>query len=651
MNKFTARIACLLITLCVPVFAQTQSTRSNTLKSTAVPNLVKFSGTARDVAGKPVAGVAGITFSLYQEEIGGAALWMETQNVKTDAAGHYTVSLGAEKPLPVELFGGGGARWLGVQVEGQAEQARVLLFSVPYALKAQDAETLGGKPASAFLQVLRNQNETGGNNVQKLPPPTHGNGTLNFIPLWTATNIIDKSSLFQSGLNVGVGTTAPSALLDVAGTTNLRSTLTLFPNGSAPALALWGTSLSVAKTGIITFVAGQTFPGGGGGTITGVTAGTGLSGGGTSGNVTLNLDATKVPLLASANTFAQAQTVNSNAQIALRVTGSAPSSAVIFGRATDTAGAPSEGVLGMADGTSGIGVLGVSNGPSGFGVEGNGRMNGVLGFSTTVSSIWDTYLTVGVHGDTGITNGIGVLGTVDGGYGVKGISDGTVINTAGTYGAAGPPSGFGGIAGVWGDAANHVGTYGSSTNYAGVLGESRSSDGVRGISHAASASGVAGTNDAPGGIGVYGGTTGGGPAGYFAGNVTVVGTISSYNNTPTVANGLASIVFQFSFSSNGGGNNVYQNLYTPPSDGVYRITAFQECTATSGGGTFFSLTVVWTLPTNGSSGGSVFGPDCKLLNGSSGSVVAHVKGGTPIQYNYAGMNAPFQTLLLIEKLL
>jgi hypothetical protein len=50
---------------------------------------------------------------------------------------------------------------------------------------------------------------------------------------------------------------------------------------------------------------------GGGGTITGVTAGTDLTGGGTSGTVTLNLDTTKVPQLGTANTFAATQTIGS----------------------------------------------------------------------------------------------------------------------------------------------------------------------------------------------------------------------------------------------------------------------------------------------------------------------------------------------------
>src|SRR5271156_6950040 len=46
--------------------------------------------------------------------------------------------------------------------------------------------------------------------------------------------------------------------------------------------------------------------------ITGVTAGTDLTGGGTSGNVTLNLDTTKVPRLAAANSFTGNQTVKGN---------------------------------------------------------------------------------------------------------------------------------------------------------------------------------------------------------------------------------------------------------------------------------------------------------------------------------------------------
>jgi len=43
------------------------------------------------------------------------------------------------------MFASGQARGLEVQAEGQEPQPRVMLLSVPYALKAGDAQTLGGQ--------------------------------------------------------------------------------------------------------------------------------------------------------------------------------------------------------------------------------------------------------------------------------------------------------------------------------------------------------------------------------------------------------------------------------------------------------------------------------------------------------------------------
>jgi hypothetical protein len=127
--------------------------------SATVPRLVSFSGKATDTQGKAVSGIAGATFAIYKEESGGSPLWLETQNIQADAKGNYAVQLGATKPdgLPQDLFSSGEARWLGVTVNGGNEQARVLLLSVPYALKAADAETIGGLPASAFVLAGKGQ--------------------------------------------------------------------------------------------------------------------------------------------------------------------------------------------------------------------------------------------------------------------------------------------------------------------------------------------------------------------------------------------------------------------------------------------------------------------------------------------------------------
>ena len=291
-----------------------------------VPTLASFSGILTDLDGKPITGVAGVTFSLYKDSEGGVPLWMEVQNVRPDETGHYTVALGATKNegLPTGLFASGEARWLGVQAEGQAEQPRVLLLSVPYALKAGDASTVGGLPASAFM--LANSGAAAGksSNPSTTAPPSAtgkavtpanpavtGKGTLDYIPMWDSASDIINSVIFQKTSKVGISTTSPAQLLDVNGKTDIRDTLTLFPNSTDNTLGVSGTSFKVSSTGLVTFISGQTFPGAG--TITGVTTatGSGLSGGGTTGSLSL-----KVPSAGITNAMLQNSKVTLNASTA-----------------------------------------------------------------------------------------------------------------------------------------------------------------------------------------------------------------------------------------------------------------------------------------------------------------------------------------------
>ncbi|MFY9911089.1 MAG: hypothetical protein WAK56_14685, partial [Candidatus Sulfotelmatobacter sp.] len=125
-----------------------------TAANATVPPLIQFSNVATDEGGNALSGVVNITFSLYAAQQGGEPLWTETQNnIQLDATGHYSVQLGITKPngVPTTLFTSGEARWLGVQIAEQEQQPRVLLLSVPYALKAGDAATIGGLPPSAFV--------------------------------------------------------------------------------------------------------------------------------------------------------------------------------------------------------------------------------------------------------------------------------------------------------------------------------------------------------------------------------------------------------------------------------------------------------------------------------------------------------------------
>lgn len=129
--------------------------------------LVQFSGTLKDSKGQPLAGALAVTFAIYKDGEGGAPLWQETQNVTLDAQGRYSVLLGATSAegMPVETFSADEPRWLGIrpQTSDNQEQGRMLLVSVPYALKAADADTLGGKPLSAFVLADSSSKDSPGN--------------------------------------------------------------------------------------------------------------------------------------------------------------------------------------------------------------------------------------------------------------------------------------------------------------------------------------------------------------------------------------------------------------------------------------------------------------------------------------------------------
>ena len=298
-----------------------------------VPPLIQFANVATDEGGNTLSGLVSMTLSLYAGQRGGEALWSETQRVQLDAAGRYSVQLGVTKRtgVPSALFASGETRWLGVRIAEQPEQARVLLVSVPYALKAGDAATIGGLPPSAFVLAAPNAVMPGTTSFAPGSPEPNtavtGTGTTNFIPLWdTATDIV-SSALFQTGsgatAKIGINTTTPATTLDVKGGEVVEGLLSLpaasaataakggnsqalsftasaFNSGSSSAVnqifrwkaeaagnntsapsgtlnLLYGsggiapseTGLQISSKGIFTFAPGQTFPGGSG-TVTSV---------------------------------------------------------------------------------------------------------------------------------------------------------------------------------------------------------------------------------------------------------------------------------------------------------------------------------------------------------------------------------------------
>ncbi len=409
-----------------------------------LPNLVRFNGRAADASGKPLSGLVGITFALYEQETGGPALWLETQNVQLDANGRYSVLLGASNPngLPNDVFSSGQARWVGVQVSGQAEQPRVMLLTVPYAMKAGDAATLGGLPPSAFMPAGpvattapsgTNVSSAASTATTAAPPPAASNvtttgGTVNAIPLFTTATNIQNSILTQTAataINVAGKLTLPangaatatagknsrpedfvasafnsSSAAAVAQTFELRAEAagnnTAAPFGTLNLLYGSGTTapaetgLKINNKGLITFATGQTFPGTAKGTITGVTPGTGLTGGGTTGTVTLNLDMTKVPELTTNNTFSGTEqfkaavgigtTPMANGYTPLSI-GTANTFGTWFALANTSTGGHTWNFISAGSGNAeGAGNLGITDltGKSTIWLEGNTNVSGVV---------------------------------------------------------------------------------------------------------------------------------------------------------------------------------------------------------------------------------------------------------------------------------
>jgi hypothetical protein len=356
---------------------QTAATSASSSASSVavVPNLINYSGVLTDLNGKPLSGVQGVTFLLYSSQEGTSPLWMETQNVTAGRNGQYSVTLGSTTStgVPSDLFANGEARWLGVQVVGQTEQPRVLLVSVPYSMKAGDAQTLGGLPASAFmlatatssskavtapetkLDASKSDSSIKSNATSDV---TTSGGTVNAIPLFSTATNIQNSLVTQTGttaVSIGgklnapaIGTATASAGKNsqphdfVASVFN-SSTSTAVPqtfqlqaepasndttSASGTLNLLYGsgsstpaeTGLKISNKGLLTFATGQTFPGTGKGTITGITtaSGSGLSGGGTSGTLTLTIPPAGVSNTMLANSKV---TLNANSAGGLTVPG------------------------------------------------------------------------------------------------------------------------------------------------------------------------------------------------------------------------------------------------------------------------------------------------------------------------------------------
>ncbi len=112
----------------------------------AVPMQFDHQGRLFDALGVPLDGDNDLSFAIYDVSSGGVALWTEAHDDVAFTDGYFSVELGSTSALDSATFDG-GALYLGMSVNAGTETGRIALVSVPYAVRAQvadSAESLDG---------------------------------------------------------------------------------------------------------------------------------------------------------------------------------------------------------------------------------------------------------------------------------------------------------------------------------------------------------------------------------------------------------------------------------------------------------------------------------------------------------------------------
>jgi hypothetical protein len=210
----------------------------------SVPSRINYQGKLLDSIGTPLSGAHEVGFRIYDAASLGALLWSDTTTVTSAADGVFSVVLGGDRPIVV---GRADSCYLEIEVDGEILVPRREMVSVPYALRAAGADSLGGLPGEAFAAAehthderypTRANLETPGSINQAENPVDWTN--LKGVPAGLADGVDsvgagDGNSLdaadgspgdavyVDDAGHVGVGTKTPAVDLDVAGTLHVSS--------------------------------------------------------------------------------------------------------------------------------------------------------------------------------------------------------------------------------------------------------------------------------------------------------------------------------------------------------------------------------------------------------------------------------------------
>lgn len=423
----------------------------------ATPPMIHYQAYLTDDGGTPVNGTVDLEFAIFDSSATGTELWMETHSGIQVQEGVFSVALGSLANLDTGIFDSGN-RWLETRLNGVPVTPRRPFLSVPYALRAQVAETAltgGGdgawvvdgsnvyrpdgnvgvgtnSPTERFHAVsplfarLRLE-RTGGSIVQlDASGSTGAVGTQSLHPFRLLTNNTVRVHVDTDG-EVGVGSTTPDGKLDVRASGG-QDVLNLYDNASLV--------MSVVSGGKVGIGVGASTP------------------------------------------QDRLQVVTGSETVGVSGRASAATGFTFGGVFTSDSGSGTG-----AQGTGGtFGLHGVGTSASGIGVFAQGPSKGIDGVSTAT-----TGTTYGGYFQNSTAGGAGVYGSSGSGTGVKGYTNSSGFGVHGVNASTdGSATGVKGEGGVYGVAAEggSVGVNGigiGPTGSIGIFGQSNASTAGTGI--------------------------------------------------------------------------------------------------------------------------------------------------------------------------
>ncbi|MEK6808743.1 MAG: hypothetical protein AABY14_03595, partial [Nanoarchaeota archaeon] len=215
----------------------------------AIPNLINLQGRLTDTSGVALTGYHNLTFKIYNQSSNGALLWNETQSNVYTSSGLFNVMMGSNQSLNLSFE---SDYYLGITVDTDSEMSpRIRWVSNPYSFYAKRAENLTsvadneihiGNFSFTKIFVAKSSGNVG---IGKLTPSVKldVDGTINASELnitgitlggerrttwanvlssggnanFSLLNVSGQTLLATGSGNVGIGTTSPSAKLEVVG--------------------------------------------------------------------------------------------------------------------------------------------------------------------------------------------------------------------------------------------------------------------------------------------------------------------------------------------------------------------------------------------------------------------------------------------------